>query len=202
MLTTCNITLCNFNGYYLYCMSNLLYTNTLAENFKNNAFDNRFYKIECSSLCVLITITVFTNHHLVFSGSNAILNVNVKNASHNLTIVKCELACFSSKLECVLYNITTNNIDVTSLIMNTTGNITGPLTSYNYPTQQITLTNLTSGTTYNYCVVGINVTNMMEVGDPVCGNFTTKNLTSTFTGAYNKMYCVYCKSRQPREGGA
>ncbi|XP_065910565.1 uncharacterized protein [Dysidea avara] len=114
--------------------------------------------------------------------SNAILNVNVKNASHNLTIVKCELACFSSKLECVLYNITTNNIDVTSLIMNTTGNITGPLTSYNYPTQQITLTNLTSGTTYNYCVVGINVTNMMEVGDPVCGNFTTKNLTSTFTG--------------------
>ena len=65
--------------------------------------------------------------------------------------------------------------------MITTSNIIGSLTSYNYPTQLITFTKLTSGTTYNYCVVAINVTDVMEAGDPVCGNF------STFATNYNEM---------------
>ena len=107
--------------------------------------------------------------------------------SHDSTTLKCELACFSSGLECALYNITTNNTDIRSLIMNTTSNITESMASYNYPTQLITLTKLTSGTTYNYCVVAINVTNMTEVGDPVCGNFTTESLTS---GVHCRMYCM------------
>ena len=55
----------------------------------------------------------------------------------------------------------------------TSNNVTESVTSYNYPTQLITLTNLTSGTTYNYCVVAVNMTDVMQVGDPVCGNFTT-----------------------------
>ena len=117
-----------------------------------------------------------------YPGINAVLDECILNSSHNSTIVKCDLACFSPELECVLSNITTNNVDVTSLIMNTTSNITGSLTRYNYPTQLITLTNLTSGTTYNYCVVAINVTNMMEVGDPVCGSFSTNAMVTATDG--------------------
>ena len=125
---------------------------------------------------------LYVSHHHAFSGINAVLSVNIENGSHNSKVLKCELACFSIGLECVLYNITTNSTDITSQAMNTSSSsINGSFTSYNYPTQLITLTNLTSGTTYNYCVVAINVTDMMEVGDPVCGNFSTNN--SFFTGA-------------------
>ena len=55
--------------------------------------------------------------------------------------------------------------------------------TYSYPTQTITLSGLNSDTTYSYCIVAINITNMMEVGEPVCGSFTTqKIITKTNEG--------------------
>ena len=55
--------------------------------------------------------------------------------------------------------------------------------AYSYPTQTITLSGLNSDTTYNYCIVAANITNMMEVGEPVCGSFTTqKIITETNEG--------------------
>ena len=57
--------------------------------------------------------------------------------------------------------------------------IGGSDTSCNYQTQLITLTNLTRDTTYNYCVVTVNMTDKMEVGDPVCWNFTTDAIATT-----------------------
>ena len=57
------------------------------------------------------------------------------------------------------------------------GQVTGSLMAYSYPTQTITLSCLNSGTTYNYCVVSTNATNMVQVGEPVCGSFTTRIIT-------------------------
>jgi len=111
-------------------------------------------------------------------GTNALLDIKIEEISHTLAVLKCELACFSPKLECVLYNITSKNTDVTSMVL-ITSDITGAVSSYNYPTQLIAFTNLTSGTTYNYCVVAVNMTDMMEVGDPECGNFSTKMTSAT-----------------------
>ena len=84
-----------------------------------------------------------------------------------------ELPCFSSNLECVLSHFTLNNMDVN--VTNSTSDITGSLMTYSYPTQTIIITaiGLNSDTSYNYCIVATNTTNMMEVGEPMCGNFTT-----------------------------
>ena len=59
-----------------------------------------------------------------------------------------------------------------------TGNITGSVESYSYPTQAMIISGLNSGTAYNYCVVVTNTTNMMKVGKPVCGSFTTQKIIS------------------------
>ena len=50
--------------------------------------------------------------------------------------------------------------------------------TYKYPTQIITVTGLNNDTTYNYCIVATNMTNMLAVGEPVCGSFTTWKITS------------------------
>ena len=55
------------------------------------------------------------------------------------------------------------------------GQVTGSVMAYSYPTQSVSVSCLTSGTTYNYCVI---VTNMVQVGEPVCGSFTTRNIIS------------------------
>ena len=55
--------------------------------------------------------------------------------------------------------------------------ITGSLMAYSYPTQTITLSCLNSDTTYNYCVVATDATNMGQVGEPMCGSFTTRIIT-------------------------
>jgi len=74
------------------------------------------------------------------------------------------LACSSStELLCTIVNTTAPASSV------------GNYTTDDYPTQLLTFNELASGTTYNYCVVAINTTDMMEVGDPVCGDFTTQN---------------------------
>ena len=101
------------------------------------------------------------------------MNVSDENVTSNSAILKCELSCFSPKLKCALFNITANNTDVESKTKNTTGNVSRSETINNYPTQLITLTNLASDTTYNYCVY---MTDMMEAGNAVCGNFTTDNI--------------------------
>ncbi|XP_065910485.1 uncharacterized protein [Dysidea avara] len=97
--------------------------------------------------------------------ANAIVSVESFTTQDNATLI-CELACLSTGIQCVLFNITpTRNV----------GNITGSLTSYNPPTEQITLNNLISGRAYNFCVIAINMTDMMEVGHPVCDSFSTMN---------------------------
>ena len=60
----------------------------------------------------------------------------------------------------------------------TTGRVSSSVMAYSYPTQTVTLNCLNSGTTYNYCVIATNTTNMVQVGEPVCGSFTTRRISS------------------------
>ena len=97
----------------------------------------------------------------------ALLNVT-KNVSSTTATLECTLPCFSPNIRCNLFNITPNNIEVI-----TYGGIMGSSMSYSYPTQQIMITNLRYNTTYEYCIVSVDTTNNMIVGDPMCGNFAT-----------------------------
>ena len=61
--------------------------------------------------------------------------------------------------------------------------------TYSYPTQTVTLSGLNSDTTYEYCIVATDITNMMEVGEPVCDNFTTwKIISESNDGKYVHTY--------------
>ena len=107
----------------------------------------------------------------LYLGVNGILSVNETKITENSAKLTSELPCFSSNLQCALSNFTLNNMDVN--VTNSIGNITDSLMAYSYPTQTITVTDLDSNTTYNYCIVATNMTSMMEVGESMCGNFTT-----------------------------
>ena len=96
--------------------------------------------------------------------------------TENSATLTCELPCFSSNLQCVVSHFITSCADVN--ITYGTRNITGSLMTYSYPTQTITVTGLNSDTTYNYCIVASNITNMIIFGEPVCGNFTTQKITT------------------------
>ena len=48
---------------------------------------------------------------------------------------------------------------------------------YSYPTQTVTLNCLNSGTTYNYCVIATNTTNMVQIAELVCGSFTIRRIS-------------------------
>ena len=80
------------------------------------------------------------------------------------------MACFADLL-CFISTLKINDMDVD--VENTTDNGTGSMMAYNYPNHTMLLTGLKSGTTYNYCVIAMNATNLEEVGEQMCGNFTT-----------------------------
>ena len=63
--------------------------------------------------------------------------------------------------------------------------------TYCYPIQFVTLNCLNSGTTYNYCVVSTDGTNIVQVGEPVCGSFTTVIITRRVISG---MVCSYVVS--------
>ena len=90
----------------------------------------------------------------------------------SITLV-CQLPCFSPELKHSMHNFTSNGTDVNVTMV--TGNITGSEESYSYPTQDMIISGLNSGTTYNYCVVLNDTVNFMVVGEPVCGSFITRS---------------------------
>ena len=113
----------------------------------------------------------------------AIISVTVENVSTTSATLDCMLPCFSPNLQCNLSNIKTNGVDAMNINV-TNGNIVGSVMSYSYPTQRITISNLIDNTTYNYCVVAIDMTNMMKVGETVCGSFITRPLPGTYVRTY------------------
>ena len=124
---------------------------------------------------------VLCNHTYVYLNLIIILGVNVISVDERGTIedsatLICELPCFSPSLQCVISHFITSCTDVN--VANSISDITGSVMAYSYPTQSITLSGLNSSTTYNYCVIATDTTNMMIVGEPVCGSFTTQKINS------------------------
>jgi len=60
-----------------------------------------------------------------------------------------------------------------NIINVTIDNIVGLMMSYSYPTQSIMISNLTSDTTYSYCVAVAPI-NDSTVVEGMCGTFTTR----------------------------
>ena len=120
-------------------------------------------------------------------GVNAILSVKVSDMTEDSAKLNSETPCLSSDLKCDIFNLTTNNMSVT--IENTT-NISVSSILYSYPSCTILLTGLKSGTTYSYCLIAINDTTndtkVVQVGKPMCGNFTTS------THDEGKFICNLC----------
>ena len=81
----------------------------------------------------------------------------MKDIKEDSVTLNAVMPCSSPGLQYVV-NLTRNNMNFT--MKNLSNNI-------------MVLTGLSSGTTYIYCVIAIDTTDMMPVGDPVCGNFTT-----------------------------
>ena len=112
----------------------------------------------------------------IILGVNAILSVDETDIMENSAIVICELPCFSPSLQCVISHFITSCTDVD--VANSISDITGSVMAYSYPTQTITLSGLNSSTTYNYCVIATDTTNMIVVEELVCGSFTTWKINS------------------------
>ena len=117
-------------------------------------------------------ICVFNNH----VGVNALLSIDEGNIMEDSATLIWELSCSSPNLQCAVSQFTTNNMNVN--VASGSGQVTGSVMAYSYPTQSVSVSCITSGTTYNYCVIATNATNMVQVGEPVCGSFTTRNIIS------------------------
>ena len=117
-------------------------------------------------------ICIFSN----LVGVNALLSVDEDSITEDSATLICELSCFSPNLQCAVSQFTTNNMNVN--VASGSGQVTGSVMAYSYPTQSVSVSCLTSGTTYNYCVIATNAANMVQVGEPVCGSFTTRNIIS------------------------
>ena len=111
----------------------------------------------------------------LYVGVHAVLDVDETDITENSATLTCELPCFSPNIQCVLSQfISCTDVNVTIDI----GNIIGSVESYSYPTQAMIISGLNSGTTYYYCVVYYDATNMMKIGEPACGSFVTQKTIS------------------------
>ena len=108
------------------------------------------------------------------------------------TIV-CKLACFSKDIGCKLLSVSLRQeetiIKLTSTVVYIS-NITGDPHSYNYPSQNIIVTNLTSNNTYIFCVHAYNLITTELLGDKVCRAFAT-NLYHPRKGKHALYIVVY-----------
>ena len=117
-------------------------------------------------------ICIFNNH----VGVNALLSIDESDITEDSATLICELSCLPPNLQCAVSQFTTNNMNVN--VASGSGQVTGSVMAYSYPIQSVSVSCLTSGTTYNYCVIATNAANMVQVGEPVCGSFTTRNIIS------------------------
>ena len=119
-------------------------------------------------LCTMYMYVYVYAFVLQFVAVAAIINVTLIVSSTTATL-ECTLPCFSPNLWCNLSITPINGELITHYqVMESRRNF-----MLSYPTQQIVISNLASDRSYNYCVVVINATNNMTVGDPVCDSFTT-----------------------------
>ena len=92
----------------------------------------------------------------MYVGVNAILSVEVSDITENSATVISEMPCYSPDLLCAMSYLTTNDKSVT--VEYTIDNGNGSVMAYSYPNCIILLSGLSSGTTYNYCVIAVSAT--------------------------------------------
>ena len=109
-------------------------------------------------------------------GAGEIVNTAVVKVMETKATIVCTLSCFSEEIGCKLLSVSLRKRETIIKLTNTTvhtSNITGDSYSYSYRSQNITVTNLTSGNKYILCVHAYNLTTTQQLGDNVCENFTT-----------------------------
>ena len=151
-------------------------------------------------VCVYNYYCELNNH----SGVNSILSVDDSNVGESSAILISKLPCSSPGLRSVMLNLMNYNTDVKMDVdldvnmTNTTGIVPDPELTYSYPTHVMTVKRLNSSTTYYYCIMAINSTNttnttdMLPVGLPVCGNFTTAIITKSHECEYIAHLIIFC----------
>ena len=123
--------------------------------------------------------------HCIFAEIIILITVAEEDVHNDSVTIMCSINDVSHGLKCSLCSISTIDRDVTMYTILTTGNISH--INATFSSQSITLSNLTSGTTYNFCLAAIYAANMTEVGKSVCGNFITMYAAGNGTAS---MYTV------------
>ena len=107
-------------------------------------------------------------------GTGEVINTELVEVKETKATIVCKLSCFPKDIRCVpLFvaiwkeNNFTNLTDPSFHI----SNITGDPHSYSYPSQSVTVTNLTIGNTYILCVRAYNLTTTELLGDKMCHTF-------------------------------
>jgi len=121
-----------------------------------------------------------------------VLSVTEREVLDNSAELVCTLACFSPNIHCKLSCIAIDGVKCELTPNYTTSSISGSSSSYDYPTQNITIQDLISGTRYKYCVTGVNVSNeeMVDIGELMCGSFRTR-LSTVIRSDNDGMYSVH-----------
>ena len=116
---------------------------------------------------------------MLHEGLAPVLGVTKGEVLDNSAELVCTLACFSPNIHCKLSNIAIDGVKCELTPNYNTSSISGSSSSYDYPTQNITIQDLTSATRYKYCVTGVNISDgeMVDIGEPMCGSFTTRSST-------------------------
>ena len=133
-------------------------------------------------MCVYVC--EFNNH----IGISPTLSIDESDITEDSATLICELSCFSPNSRCVVSLLTTNNMGAN--VVCAIGQVTGSVMAYSYPTQTITLNCLNSDTTYNYYVIATNATDMGQVGEPLCGSFTTRIIRLVYTTKIMRIKCA------------
>jgi len=109
-------------------------------------------------------------------GPGKTLNTTVVELMETKATIVCKLPCFSKDILCKPLSVTLTQEKTLEKMTNYTlaiSGFTGDRQSYSYPSQNITVTDLTRGNSYMLCVETYNFTTRKLLGDKVCLEFTT-----------------------------
>jgi len=105
-------------------------------------------------------------------GTGEIVAIGVVEVMETIATIVCKLSCFSKDIKCIPVSLLRDGAEIPNPTFHIS-NITGDPHSYSYPSQNITVTKLTSGKSYSLCVHAYNLTTTKPQGDELCMFFTT-----------------------------
>jgi len=126
---------------------------------------------------------------ICYIGLDPLLGVSQGEVLESSAELVCTLACLSPNIQCKLSNIAIDGIKCELTLNYSISFISGSFNSYDYPTQKIVIYNLTSGIRFTYCVTAVDISdeNAGEIGEPICGSFTTSPTGNEENGMYTNI---------------